>query len=187
MLMGYARVSTAEQNLDRQIEALTNAGVERRNLFCDKAPGAKASRPALDDMLSRLREGDTVVIVSLDRLARSTKQLLELSDKFSSQGVSLVSLKESIDTTSPQGRFFFTVMSAVAEFQREIIKETQREGLQVARKNGKRLGREPLDESKIDVAMELKLKGTMTVAEICSAVGISQASFYRYQRKQREC
>lgn len=128
-VFGYIRVSTAEQNEARQVEALKAAGVEDKYLFIDKISGVKASRPALDDMLGKLREGDTVAVVSFDRLARSTKQLLSLAEQFEDMGVNLVSLHEQIDTRSAQGKLFFTISAAFAEFERSIIKQRQAEGL----------------------------------------------------------
>lgn len=179
MRFGYARVSTAEQHLDRQLAALEAAGVERGNIFCDKMSGAKADRPQLEELLSRLRDGDTVVIVSFDRLARSTRQLLELSERFRAGGVNLVSLHESIDTTTPQGKLFFTISAAFAEFEREIIRERQREGIEVAKAKGVRFGRPETDPVSMDSATRLYQAGGVSVSEICQRTGVSRAALYR--------
>ena len=136
------------------------------------------SRPALDDLLSRLREGDTVVVSSFDRLARSTKQLLELSELFANEGVNLVSLKEQIDTSTPQGRLFFTISSAFAEFERAIIKERQAEGQAIAKSKGVRMGRPKVDGKDADMAMELFERSAMTVADIARACNMSRQSVY---------
>lgn len=179
MKFGYARVSTQEQHLDRQLAALDAAGVEPKNVFTDKASGAKADRAALADVLGRLREGDTLVVASFDRLARSTEQLLTLSNELAAQGVNLVSLKEQIDTTTPQGRFFFTVTAAVAEFERELIKERQREGIATARAKGVKFGRPATDAEAMDTAMRLYAAGGVSVAGICERTGVSRAALYR--------
>lgn len=186
MIYGYARVSTTEQNLDRQIDALVQAGVPSEAIYCDKVSGAKAKRPALDDLLSRLRSGDTVVILSFDRLARSTRHLLELSERFATDGINLISLKEQIDTSTPQGKLYFTISSAIAEFQRSLIRESQREGIDSAKSRGKSWGRKPIDNSKIETALTLRATTTMSVNDICQAVGISRACFYRYLDKANQ-
>ena len=175
----YCRVSSANQNLDRQTDKAKELGIEDRNIFCDKMSGAKADRPALEDLLSRLREGDSVYVCSLDRLARSTKQLLELSAKFEEEGVNLISLKEGIDTSTSTGKFAFTVFAAVAEFQRATIKENQREGYEAARKRGKKMGRPAKSEDAKQRAVELYNQGGMTAKEIAACVGLSRATVYR--------
>lgn len=181
-VFGYIRVSTAEQNEARQIEALKAAGVEDKYLFIDKISGVKASRPALDDMLGKLREGDTVAVVSFDRLARSTKQLLSLAEQFEDMGVNLVSLHEQIDTRSAQGKLFFTISAAFAEFERSIIKQRQAEGYEAAKAAGRKMGRKPMDGKKVDTAMKLYATGEYTVKEACEVAGISESVFYRAKR-----
>ena len=147
MRFGYARVSTKEQNLDRQLDQLAAANVDR--VFSDKISGAKESRPELDKMLSMLREGDTVIVCSYDRLARSSKQLFDLAERFNANGIALVSLKEGTDTSTPQGRFFFAMCAAMAQFERELIKERQAEGIAAAKARGRQFGRPATDPSKM--------------------------------------
>lgn len=173
MKIGYARVSTKEQNLDRQLDQLNGAGVER--IFCDKISGVKASRPELDKLLDSLREGDTVIVCSYDRLARSSKQLFDLAERFEREGVSLVSLKEGTDTSTPQGRFFFAMCAAMAQFERELIKERQAEGIAAAKARGRKFGRPATDSDKMDTALRLYRDGGLSVEEICARTGVSRA------------
>ena len=186
MNFGYCRVSTREQNEQRQIDALRLAGIEEENLFVDKVSGAKVSRPALDDLLSRLREGDSVTVLSFDRLARSTKQLLDLAENFQSMGVDLVSIHERIDTGTPQGKLFFTISAAFSEFERALIRERQAEGIASAKAAGRRLGRRPVPKEKLQHAMALYESGSYTIYECCKLAGISESVFYRYRRSITE-
>lgn len=185
MKFAYARVSSTCQNLDRQIEALTAQGIEEANIFADKVSGAKEKREGLDNLLSHLREGDSVTILSFDRLARSTKQLLELSEQFQERGVDLISLKEDVDTSTPQGKLVFTVFAAISEFQRNIIKESQAEGIAAAKKlRGKCGGRPKLDPEKMEAAVTLYLEGSKPVSKISEITGISSSSLYRELEKR---
>ena len=138
MLIGYARVSTQDQNLELQIDALTKAGCHR--LFDDKMSGSRAERPGLAKALDMLREGDTLVVWKLDRLGRSVKNLVDLVGQLHKQGVQFKSLTDAIDTGTPSGRFFFHVMASLAEMERELIVERTRAGLDVARKLGRKGG-----------------------------------------------
>lgn len=176
---GYARVSTTEQHLDRQLVALRNAGVADADIFTDKISGICESRPGLDALLAQLRRGDTVIVVSLDRLARSTKQLTELMERFNAEGIQLQSLRETIDTTTPQGRMFFTFVAAIAQFERENIKERQREGIATARAKGVKFGRPGTDPETMDTALRLYQGGNLSVATICERTGVSRSALYR--------
>ena len=176
-VIGYARVSTQEQNLERQIDALQQYGIDR--LYTEKMTGTKKHRPELDAMLARLEAGDTVVIESLSRLGRSTKDLLALVDLLNEKGVKLVSLKENIDTTTSTGRMLITVLSALAQFERDVIVERTNEGLAAARARGRKGGRPPIDEAKVKQALKLYHAGGHTLREIESLTGIKSSTLYR--------
>ena len=153
MIYGYARVSTADQHLDRQQDALFKYGIDR--LFCEKMSGTRKSRPELDSLLSVLKSGDTVVIESLSRLGRSVKNLAELMEQFNEKGIRLVSLKETIDTTSPTGRLMFTILSSLAQFERDVLAERTKEGLNAARARGRCGGRPKSDGNALKKALAL--------------------------------
>jgi DNA invertase Pin-like site-specific DNA recombinase len=181
VLIGYARVSTADQKLDRQLDALGEAGCER--IFEDVASGAKAERPGLDRMLDTLREGDVVVIMKLSRLGRSLRHLVELVDDFRERGVGFRSLTEGFDTTTAGGRFVFSVMAAMAEFEREIIVERTRSGLAAARARGRVGGRKPVMTPRtVRMAAALMADRRNTVGEIAEELGVSRRTLYRYVR-----
>ena len=141
MIIGYARVSTDDQSLDSQTDALSKAGAER--VFADRISGSKRSRPELDKMLEQLRDGDVVTVTKYDRLARSLKDLMEIVETISERGAGFRSLAEDIDTTTPAGRLVFHVFASIAQFERERISERTREGLASARKRGRIGGRPP--------------------------------------------
>ena len=142
-VFGYARVSTEQQNLDRQLDALKKYGCDI--IFNEKMTGTKKERPELSKMIDRMTEGDTVVIESLSRLGRSTKDLIELTELFQGKGVHLVSLKEAIDTSTSTGKLLFTLMSAIAQFERDVIAARTREGLRSSRARGRTGGRPEVD------------------------------------------
>lgn len=183
---GYARVSTTDQSLNRQIEALRAQGIEDKNIFTDKISGAKESRPGLDSLISHLRPGDSVTVLSFDRAARSTKQLIALAETLKEMDVDFISLKESIDTTTPQGKLFFTMSAAFAEFERDMIKQRQAEGIAIAKANGKYRGKPPVDETKLAAAMALfrdRKNNGMSVREIVETTGVSRSTIYREAEK----
>ena len=158
MLIGYARVSTQDQNLDLQLEALTKAGCKK--VFDDKISGSRAERPGLTKALELLREGDTLVVWKLDRLGRSVKNLVDLVSELHRQGVQFKSLTDAIDTGTPSGRFFFHVMASLAEMERELTVERTRAGLEVARQLGRKGGRKrQMTDSKIESAKKLLASG----------------------------
>lgn len=177
MIYGYARVSTLDQNLDRQKDALRAYGVDR--LFCEKVSGAKKSRPELDKMLAVLESGDSVVIESLSRLGRSVKNLSELMETFNEKGIRLISLKESVDTTSATGRLLFTIISSLAAFERETLIERTNEGLASARARGKLGGRPKTNEAALKKAVALYRTGEYSLADIWELTGVSKSTLYR--------
>ncbi len=147
MKFGYARVSTGEQNTDRQLDALREYGVDE--IYEEKISGGKRSRPQLNLLLSKLRTGDTLVVYELKRLGRNTKQLLAMAEEFQANGIEFVSLTEKLDTTTPMGRFVFTTWCALAQLDREIISENTKSGLAAAKARGRIGGRKPHDKSKL--------------------------------------
>lgn len=176
--IGYARVSTADQNLDAQLDALKAAGCEK--IFSDKASGKLTSRPEWDKALEYLREGDALVVTKLDRLSRSSRHLLEVSETLRKRGVDLVATAQNIDTTSPQGRCFFTVMAAFAELERDMISERTKEGLEAARARGRKGGRRAvMTPEKAAVARQMYDSRQHTVDAIAKVLGVSRATIYR--------
>jgi DNA invertase Pin-like site-specific DNA recombinase len=177
--IGYARVSTGDQHLDLQLDALRQSGCER--IFTDQGSGARADRPGLAEALSHLRPDDTLVVWRLDRLGRSLKDLLQRMEDLRERGVAFQSLHESIDTTTPVGKFTFHLFSALAEFERELIRERTRAGLAAARARGRVGGRRrAMTTEKVKAAARLMADPSVSVAEVCRAVGVSRSTLYRY-------
>ena len=177
MIYGYARVSTADQNLDRQKDALYKYGIDK--LFCEKMSGTKKNRPELDSMLGTIQNGDTIVIESLSRLSRSVKNLAELMETLNDKGVRLVSLKETIDTTSSTGRLLFTILSSLAQFERDVLVERTNEGLTAARARERTGGRPTSDEKSVQKAVALYNTKQYKISEITNLTGISKSALYR--------
>ncbi len=182
MLVGYARVSTQDQNPALQLDALKAAGCER--IYTEKASGAQRDRPELKAALDYAREGDTLVVWKLDRLARSIRQLIETVEDLERRKIGLRSLTEAIDTTTSSGRLIFHVFGALAEFERDLIRERTQAGLRAARARGRTGGRPKVlaDVKKQALAQALYDGGQADVATICRTLGISRATFYRYVR-----
>src|SRR5512147_1818278 len=179
MLVGYARVSTEDQNLDLQRDALTHAGCER--VFTDVASGAKDERTGLAEAIAFLRPGDTLAVWKLDRLGRSLKHLIETVTALQARKVGFRSLQESIDTTTSGGKLVFHVFGALAEFERDLIRERTQAGLQAARARGRQGGRPRLlDATKLSQARSLHQDPANTIAAICATLGIARATFYRH-------
>lgn len=177
MIIGYARVSTSDQNLDMQLDALKKYGCER--IYQEKRTGTKIDRPELANLMMILRPGDKVVIYKLDRISRSTKHLIELSEFFDKKGVEFVSIQDNIDTATPMGRFFFRTMASIAELERDIISERTKSGLESARARGRKGGRPKVPVKKIELALKMYGSKLYSIREIVEATGISQATLYR--------
>lgn len=180
MLIGYARVSTDDQDLSLQLDALERAGVEPRRIWTDKASAVK-QRPGLDNALAAARQGDVLVVWRLDRLARSVRDLETLAAQFDRDGIELRSLEEAIDTTTAAGRFFFHVMGALSEFERNLIRERTNAGLKAARQRGRKPGRRrKLSDSDLRRARAMLADPGITVREIRETLGVSEGTFYSY-------
>lgn len=179
MLIGYARVSTTDQNLDLQRDALKKAGCEKT--FEDKASGGKVDRPGLQDVINFAREGDTVVVWRLDRLGRSLKHLIEIVTGLKEKGIGFRSLQEAIDTTTSGGNLVFQFFGALAEFERNLIRERTRAGLEAARARGRNGGRpKKLNKTQIELIYRLYDEKKHTIKEICQTLGVSKPTFYNY-------
>lgn len=178
MLIGYARVSTQDQNLDLQREALSKAGCEK--IFEDKISGSRNDRPGLNKALEMLRKGDTLIVWKLDRLGRSVKQLVNMVNSLEAQNINFKSLTDSIDTSTPTGRFFFHVMASLSEMERELMIERTRAGLEAAKKLGRLGGRKrQMTDSKIESAKKLLSNG-ISPKDVAKNLGVSIPTLYRW-------
>lgn len=182
MRVGYARVSTKDQSVAMQIDALKAAGCER--IYEEVASGARTDRPVLEDLVAHLRAGDVLVIWKLDRLGRSLKHLVTLTNDLLARGVGLISLNDPVDTTTPQGRLVFNIFASLAEFERDLIRERTQSGLKAARTRG-RVGGRPKGLSKqaratAMAAETLYREGVLSIQEICEQLGISKPTLYAY-------
>jgi DNA invertase Pin-like site-specific DNA recombinase len=177
-LIGYARVSSADQSLSLQLDALAQTGCER--VFQEKASGALDARPELERTLDHLREGDTLVVWRLDRLGRSLKHLIQLIGELEKRGVAFRSVTEGIDTSTPGGKLIFHVFGALAEFERELIRERTQAGLAAARARGRHGGRPTvMTPERLEVARSMHESRKHTLAAISATVGVSRATLYR--------
>ena len=184
MKIGYARVSTEDQQLESQIELLEKEGCEK--IYQEKKSGASSEREALKQALGVLRKGDILVVTKLDRLGRTVKQLVELVDNLNEKGIQFVSISDAIDTTTANGRFFFHIMSAFIELERELIKERTKIGLDSARSRRRIGGRpETHKEDKKEIAYQMFMENHQTVYEIAQALNMSRSTNYRTIEKRR--
>lgn len=179
MRIGYARVSTEAQETARQTRAFADLGIEK--VFIDKASGKNAERAELKAMLQYIREGDTVTVESISRIARNTKDLLSIIDTINSKGADFVSLKECIDTSTPQGKFMLTVFGAMAELERECILQRTREGQAIAKEQGKYKGKPKMkiDEAAFRKEVKKWRDGLQTATQAMTAIGLKPNTFYR--------
>lgn len=179
MKVGYVRCSTAEQNEARQLKMMSEQNVEK--VFLDKRSGKNTDRPEFKAMMAYVREGDTVVVESISRIARNTRDLLSIVADLTEKGVEFISLKENIDTTTPQGRFMLTVFGALSELEREALLEKQREGIEIAKAEGKYKGRQPVEvnEAHLRAACARWRAGEITATAAMKEVGLKPNTFYR--------
>ena len=177
MKIGYIRVSTQEQNTMRQEVLMESLGVDE--VYIDRMSGKDTNRPELQKMMDYVRRGDTVIVESISRFARNTRDLLELVEQLTAKGVEFVSKKESIDTTTPTGKFMLTVFGAVAELEREYILQRQREGIAIAKEQGKYKGRKPMESPEFEQVVAKWKSGTITATEAMRVLHMSKSTFYR--------
>jgi DNA invertase Pin-like site-specific DNA recombinase len=178
MKFGYARVSSLEQNLNLQRDALTVAGCEE--IITDEVSGSTIERTGLNKLLEKLRAGDELIVWRLDRLGRTLRHLIELINNFNTRGIIFRSLTENIETSTNNGRLIFNIFASLAEFERNLIRERTMAGLSAARSRGRKGGRKPKEQSKIDAAVQLYNKRELSVEQICKAIGISRGTLYKY-------
>jgi len=185
VVIGYARVSTQEQNLDRQIDILSDEKCEK--IFQEKVSANDKERPELENLLEFSRAGDTVIVTELTRLSRSTKSLLYLIDRFMQKGVNFKSLKESwIDTTSAHGRLVLNIFAGLVQFENDLLRERVKEGLKAAKKRGKPGGRLPKNEKAINFALKLHDSNEYSISEICKMAGLSNGTLYKYLKLRKQ-
>ncbi len=181
MKIGYIRVSTQEQNTIRQEVLMKSLGVDE--IYIDRMSGKNANRPELQKMMEYVRKGDTVIVESISRFARNTRDLLELVERLTAKGVEFVSRKEAIDTTTPTGKFMLTVFGAVAELEREYILQRQREGIAIAKEQGKYKGRKPIDAPEFEQVTAKWKSGAITATEAMRTLHMTKTTFYRKVRQ----
>jgi DNA invertase Pin-like site-specific DNA recombinase len=174
--IGYCRVSTTEQNMAAQLELLHNAGCQE--IFKEKLSGNNITRTELRKLLDYIRKGDTVTVTKLDRLARSTKDLLSIAEEIKKKGADFEVLNINLDTKSPTGQLMLTMLAAIAEFEKGIMLERQREGIDVAKEDGKYKGRKPIEETKLQQVQTLVKEG-ISVSKAVSEVGIGRRTYYK--------
>lgn len=177
MKIGYVRVSTKEQNTARQEELMKILGADK--IYIDRMSGKDTERPALQDMMKFAREGDSVIVESISRFARNTKDLLELTEELNNKHVQFISQKENIDTNTPAGKFMLTIFGAVAELEREYIRQRQREGIEIAKEQGKYKGRPAKQLDQFESVYTQWKSGKITATSASKQLGVSRSTFYR--------
>lgn len=175
--IGYIRISTADQNTARQEALMKELGVEQ--VYIDRMSGKNTDRPELKRMMNFVREGDAVIVESISRFARNTRDLLDLVEQLSAKNVEFVSKKEAIDTTTPTGKFMLTVFAAVAELEREYILQRQKEGIAIAKSNGVYKGRKPIERPEFATVVSMWHDGQITAVEAMKRLNLKSSTFYR--------
>lgn len=183
MKIGYIRISTAEQNTARQEVLMKELEVD--SVFIDKMSGKSTNRPELQKMMSFVRDGDTVIVESISRFARNTRDLLELVEQLTAKNVEFVSKKEAIDTTTPTGKFMLTVFGAVAELEREYVLQRQREGIAIAKEKGVYKGRKPIERENFDEVVTLWKNGEITAVNAMKRLNMKSSTFYRKVKERK--
>jgi len=181
--IGYIRISSADQNTARQEVLMHELGVDQ--VYIDRMSGKNTDRPELRRMMNFVREGDTVIVESISRFARNTRDLLELVEHLTQKNVEFVSKKEAIDTSTPTGKFMLTIFGAVAELEREYILQRQREGIAIAKENGVYTGRKPIEHPQFDTVTALWHAGAITATEAMRRLEMKPSTFYRKVRQQQ--
>lgn len=184
MKVGYVRVSSQGQNTARQEVLMQELGVER--IFIDKQSGKDTSRPELNKMMDFVREGDVVIVESISRFARCTRDLLELVEQLTEKKVEFISKKEALDTSTPSGRFVLTIFGAVAQLEREYLLQRQKEGIAIAKQEGKYKGRKPLIRPELDSVIAIWENGEITAVEAMRRLRMSKTTFYRIVRERNK-
>ena len=185
MKIGYVRTSTAEQNTARQEALMEALGVDE--VYIDRMSGKNTQRPELQKMMDYVRRGDVVVVESISRFARNTRDLLELIERLSAKGVAFVSQKEAIDTSTPTGKFMLTVFGAVAELEREYILQRQREGIDIAKSKGVYKGRKPIYRPELHQVVALWQSGQISAVEAMKRLDLKPSTFYRKVKEVKVC
>lgn len=185
MKIGYIRISTVDQNTARQEVLMQELGVEQ--VYIDRMSGKSTNRPELKQMMEFVRAGDTVIVESISRFARNTRDLLELVEQLTAKGVEFVSKKECIDTTTPSGKFMLTVFGAVAELEREYILQRQKEGIAITKQNGVYKGRKPIEHPAFTQVVHLWQEGKITAVEAMRRLDMKPSTFYRKVKEGRVC
>lgn len=181
---GYMRVSTDKQEHLRQKSQLVAAGIAEENIFSDVQSGRKESRPGLNELLSVVKSGDSITVTEFSRCSRSVKQLMQLAETFREKEVDFISLKEKIDTTTAEGKFFYTIIAAFAEFEANLISDRTKQALAAAKKEGRTGGRPKVDQSELERALYYYQNTDKSVSKISKETGISKSSIYREIERQ---
>lgn len=185
ILFGYARVSSGDQKLDRQIDELRRHGVTDEYLYVDKMTGGVLDRKGFQELQKQLRSGDTVITESLSRLSRTTADLMRIIEDWEKRGIIYISLKESLDFSTSSGKLVLTVMASICEFERNILRDRVNEGLAAARSRGRVGGRKPTEQNKLSKALKLYDAKTHSLQEIREVTGVSQSVLYRALKKRK--